>query len=36
VAVAGTTKVTLRNRLRRLEMTLQEPIQIADEAIIMA
>lgn len=36
MAVSGTTKVTLRSRLRKLEMTLQESIQIVDEAIIMA
>jgi transcription initiation factor TFIIB len=35
-AAAGTTEVTLRNRLKGLETTLQEPLPIMDEAAITA
>lgn len=35
-AAAGTTEVTLRNRLRGLETVLQEPMSIDDEAIVTA
>jgi len=35
-AAAGTTEVTLRNRLRGLETVLQEPMQMGDEAVITA
>jgi transcription initiation factor TFIIB len=33
-AAAGTTEVTLRNRLRGLEETLMEPLTLTDEAIV--
>ncbi len=35
-AAAGTTEVTLRNRLRGLEKVLQEPMPMGEEAIVMA
>ena len=35
-AAAGTTEVTLRNRLRGLETVLQDPMAIGDEAVITA
>ena len=35
-AAAGTTEVTLRNRLRGLETVLQDPMQMGDEAVITA
>ena len=33
-AAAGTTEVTLRNRLRGLETILQEPVPMVDEAVV--
>jgi transcription initiation factor TFIIB len=33
-AAAGTTEVTLRNRLRGLEETLVEPVPLAEEAMV--
>jgi len=34
-AAAGTTEVTLRNRLRGLEETLIEPVLLTDEAMVI-
>ncbi len=34
-AAAGTTEVTLRNRLRGLEVILKEPVLMPDEALTL-